>query len=71
MYLCAYTLNHGPKDAGALPDIYFEDVFQIFETRAEAGRFVEQELLTLDKLHCWAVAEITAASEPHWLEDVA
>ena len=63
MYLCAYTLNHGGNN--------LEDIFLIFETRAEAGRFVEQTLLPMDILHCWAVAQITAASEPHWLEDVA
>ena len=63
MYLCAYTLNYGND--------HLEDIFLTFETRAEAGRFVEEKLYPLDHLHCWAVAEITAASEPQWLEDVA
>jgi hypothetical protein len=71
MYIVSWTLNQGLKGMAAVPDVYLDDSFQIFETEAEANSFVEQELLPLDALYCWAVSKVLSASEPHWMEDVA
>jgi hypothetical protein len=59
MWLVAWTLNRGGND---LPDFWV-----IRETEHEA-RTQYAHVLTLDNLHCAAMAPIAEATEPHWTE---
>jgi len=59
MWILAWTTNHGNND--------LRDFWIICETedeaRQEGNRLLEDPLL-----HCWAIAPIAHASEPHWVE---
>lgn len=58
MWLCAWTENHGNND--------LRDSFTLHETEAEAA-LAYLKALANDRLHCAAVAQISTATEPHWM----
>lgn len=58
-YLVAWSINHGQNN--------ITDHWIVAETLEEAQASYEHAL-TLDRLHCAAVAQISAATDPHWLE---
>ncbi len=58
MYLVAWSENHGNND--------IRDYWIVAETREQADAEAKK-LEGLNKLHCWAVAQIADASEPHWV----
>lgn len=59
MWIFAWTINHGQNA--------LEDFFTIHSSEAAAVAAYGEALKKPD-LHCAAVANITAATEPHWTE---
>jgi hypothetical protein len=59
MWICAYTINHG--------DNRLTDFWTVHETEAEAIA-AYRATFGMDNLHCAAVAKISEATEPHWVE---
>ena len=60
MKLLAWTLNHGENN--------MEDFYVVHETQAEADEHLRELRLTENNLFLYAIADITVASEPHWME---
>lgn len=58
MTIVAWSLNLGGNN--------IKDFWIVCETSEDAAAEVTK-LLDIDNLHCWAVADIKAGSEPHWL----
>ncbi|KAB2699354.1 hypothetical protein HGG72_08335 [Ochrobactrum pecoris] len=59
MFIVAWSINHGGNN--------IEDHWIVAETRKQADAEAAK-LQKIGNLHCWAVSEIKAGSEPHWIE---
>lgn len=47
-------------------DYGWEDHWGVFETLAEAQER-SRDLSEKDGVYCWAISQVVAASEPHWV----
>lgn len=72
MYALSYTTRHktGTEDQFWAPDVYLTDHWVIFSAKTEAEEMLEIQN-TCNDLHCWCIAEIISASEPHWTKNNA
>ena len=57
MWILAWSMNFGRNE--------IEDYWIICEDEKAARRECDK-LLADPRLHCWAIAPITRASDPHW-----
>ena len=49
------------------PDVYLTDDWQLYDSEAETIEDLKKLNVSCD-LHCWSLAEINDALEPHWLD---
>ena len=69
MHVLSYTTRSktATNDQYWVPDVYLTDHWQLYETEAEAIEDLKKLNISCG-LHCWCLAEISDASEPHWLD---